>query len=400
MDGIWTVGPLIIKQAWLMLAFLFVVGFLLSSQLVKDPKRPQVAKEVYWNSIVYFFLAYQLSSLFVYPMIAIVDPIAVLAMPSGTNEWLIAWGVIAIYVFWKTRKEHISSDTVFLPILVTYLVLETIYFSFYPFSSDGNPVSFYQTIVNLILLFLFYFQQQKSVSAQLIVIRLAILYGLSIGVLSLILQVRMFDAAVPSWFYFLICFIGLVSSKKIRSSEGTINRNTKKGLFTLFLLIGINGWGSLGFLDEAMLNQGSKETLQIAVGQTAPEFVLQSLEGKEISLSDFKGQRVMINFWATWCPPCRAEMPDMEKFYTNHEVVLLAVNGTNTEGSRDHVKDFVSNLNLTFPVLLDEHGEIASLYQIGPIPTSLFIDKNGIISDIHIGAMNEEMMIRKLQAIK
>lgn len=135
------------------------------------------------------------------------------------------------------------------------------------------------------------------------------------------------------------------------------------------------------------------------VGEQAPPFTLQTLEGTEISLADFEGQPVMINFWATWCPPCRAEMPEMERFYVNHDIEILAVNLTSTESSQNDVQEFVENMDLSFPILLDETRDIASFYNIQPLPTSLFIDGEGVIRHVNVGPMNEEMMIRVLENI-
>ncbi|KHF41900.1 thiol disulfide exchange role in cytochrome c biogenesis [Halalkalibacter okhensis] len=170
-------------------------------------------------------------------------------------------------------------------------------------------------------------------------------------------------------------------------------------MFILLVLICIVGWGSFNSFTATKISGDSQHSSRVAVGQMAPNFTLQTVEGEEVALSDFSGQRIMINFWATWCPPCRAEMPDMQRFYKNHDVVVLAINGTNTEGSSEQVKQFVDDLGLSFPILLDEAGETYALYQIGPRPTSLFIDKSGMITHIHIGAMNVEMMIRQLKGM-
>lgn len=76
----------------------------------------------------------------------------------------------------------------------------------------------------------------------------------------------------------------------------------------------------------------------------------------------------MINFWATWCPPCRAEMPDMEKFHQEKNIVILAVNLTDTENDLEDIKDFSDEYKLTFPILMDTNLEVANLYMIQPIP--------------------------------
>ena len=134
-------------------------------------------------------------------------------------------------------------------------------------------------------------------------------------------------------------------------------------------------------------------------GQQAPDFTLQTLEGEEVSLSDYRGKKVMINFWATWCPPCRAEMPDMEKFYQNEDIVILAVNLTETESGLKEVQQFRDEFNLSFPILLDKKVEVANKYEINPVPTSVFVDEDGKIDSVMLGAMNYDMMLQRLEEL-
>ena len=123
------------------------------------------------------------------------------------------------------------------------------------------------------------------------------------------------------------------------------------------------------------------------IGNPAPNFKLPNLEGKTVSLSDLRGKPVMLNFWATWCPPCRAEMPHIQQVYeewSDNGLVVLAIN---LGESSSKVKEFVQSYGLSFPVLLDTKRDIAEKYNIrGLIPTTFFIDKNGIIQVKIIGA--------------
>ena len=135
----------------------------------------------------------------------------------------------------------------------------------------------------------------------------------------------------------------------------------------------------------------------LEVGNRAPDFQLETLDGKEVKLSDFRGSRVMVNFWATWCPPCRAEMPDMEKFYQDKDVVILAVNLTDTENSLENVEEFREDFGLSFPILLDKDLEVANLYAIQPIPTSYMVDSNGIITNMAFGALNYDLMVQEFE---
>ncbi len=131
-------------------------------------------------------------------------------------------------------------------------------------------------------------------------------------------------------------------------------------------------------------------------GFIAPDFNLSTLAGETFTLSSLKGQAIIINLWATWCPPCRAEMPAMQKLYEeykNQGLIILAVNMTYQDTSSD-IAPFINKYGLTFPILLDETGEIARLYQLNSLPSSYFINRAGIISEVVIGGPMSEALLR------
>ena len=138
-----------------------------------------------------------------------------------------------------------------------------------------------------------------------------------------------------------------------------------------------------------------EEEVGLTQGDYAPDFELALLNGEKAKLSDFRGQKIMLNFWATWCPPCRAEMPDMQEVFEENEIMILAVNLTETEPGINNVESFVEDFGLTFPIMLDEDIEVANLYQIQPIPTSFMIDSEGRIQSIAMGPMNKDMMLQR-----
>lgn len=132
----------------------------------------------------------------------------------------------------------------------------------------------------------------------------------------------------------------------------------------------------------------------------ATDFKLKDLSGKEVSLSDYKGKKVFLNFWASWCPPCKAEMPEMQKLYEetkDSDLVILAVNLAEDKST---VQNFIKDNQYKFPVLLDTDNAVASNYQVVSIPTSFFIDKEGNIVDKHIGSMSIENMKSYISNIK
>ncbi|GAB3800334.1 peroxiredoxin family protein [Virgibacillus kimchii] len=132
-------------------------------------------------------------------------------------------------------------------------------------------------------------------------------------------------------------------------------------------------------------------------GDIAPDFELTTLDGETVLLSDYRGKRVMLNFWATWCPPCRAEMPDMQKLYEEEDIAILAVNMTESESNEEVVADFVDDFELTFPILMDQQSDVMEMYQIQAYPTSYMIDSSGEIQFIALGAMNHDQMLQQLE---
>lgn len=121
----------------------------------------------------------------------------------------------------------------------------------------------------------------------------------------------------------------------------------------------------------------------IEKGQYAPNFTLTNLDGEEVTLADLRGKNVILNFWATWCPPCEAEMPHFQKYYEQHakedNVEIIAVNATYAKEKIERVKQFVEAYELTFPILLEPTEEVAKQYEVIFIPSTFLIDREGKI---------------------
>lgn len=152
------------------------------------------------------------------------------------------------------------------------------------------------------------------------------------------------------------------------------------GSLVLFALVGVAFF-------QVMNNK--EASAGVEEGDKAIDFQLRNLEGKQVSLSDYHGKKIMLNFWATWCPPCKKEMPEMEKVHKeNKDIVILSVN---LDPNQD-VKGFMEKMNLTFPVLLDQENDINKEYKVISIPTSFFIDSEGIIKQKHTGGMTYDQI--------
>ncbi len=127
------------------------------------------------------------------------------------------------------------------------------------------------------------------------------------------------------------------------------------------------------------------------VNAPAPDFELENLTGEITHLSNYQGKVVVLNFWATWCGPCTDEMPFFQEIYENYasEIAVLAVNNQETV---DKVSPFVEELGLTYEILMDNDGGVATQYQVIGFPTTYFIDPNGIIKYLHVGVLTEEQL--------
>ncbi len=124
----------------------------------------------------------------------------------------------------------------------------------------------------------------------------------------------------------------------------------------------------------------------------APDFTLADLEGRQVRLSDFRGKKVLINFWTTWCPPCVQEMPLLQKFHDRYGGgwQLLTVNITRSEKGAASVQSYIRANNYTFPVLLDEKGAVSALYKVNSIPASFILNEKGEVIRTKIGPFTEK----------
>src|SRR5436309_5922066 len=132
----------------------------------------------------------------------------------------------------------------------------------------------------------------------------------------------------------------------------------------------------------------------LTVGKVAPDFKLPDLNEKDIRLSDFRGKVVFLNFWATWCKPCREEMPSMEILYKNFEkdgLVILAISIDRVTTKKD-IPPFVKALNLTFPILVDSWGQTDKRYKLMGVPETYIIDQQGVLREKVIGPRDWTML--------
>lgn len=140
--------------------------------------------------------------------------------------------------------------------------------------------------------------------------------------------------------------------------------------------------------DNAATTSASDPSGKLVFGQPAPDFSLKTADGKTVRLSDFKGHPVLINFWATWCAPCKFEMPALESIYQKYKdkgLVILAVD-IKTDNGEAAVRKYQQDMGLSFPVVMDTTGETENNYRVRAYPTSFFIGKDGKLREVKRGA--------------
>ncbi len=120
-------------------------------------------------------------------------------------------------------------------------------------------------------------------------------------------------------------------------------------------------------------------------GQTAPDFALKSATGENLRLSEYRGDVVMVNFWATWCGPCRQEMPLLDELYSRYGRVGFSLLGVNIDDNPAKAMDMVAELGVSFPVLFDSRKEVSRMYDVQAMPVTVLIDREGTVRYVHLG---------------
>jgi cytochrome c biogenesis protein CcmG, thiol:disulfide interchange protein DsbE len=138
-------------------------------------------------------------------------------------------------------------------------------------------------------------------------------------------------------------------------------------------------------------------------GRAAPDFILQRLGGNTMRLSDLQGHPVLLNFWATWCAPCRAEAPELLDAYLQHQSQGLIIVGVDLQEADSNVQSFAQEFGITYPILIDRNGNVKDVWQPGGpfsgLPSSYFIDSTGVIQETYPGQLTKDLLDRKLATI-
>ncbi len=138
----------------------------------------------------------------------------------------------------------------------------------------------------------------------------------------------------------------------------------------------------------SLFTNSQVQTVGFKPGTEAPAFTLKTLEGKEISLKDLRGKVVLLNFWATWCPPCKEEMPLFAEVYEKYKDRGFEILAVSTDTKPETVKKFVKEYKFPFPILIDD-GKISEKYRVQGLPTSFLINREGKIVKVRLGKYKE-----------
>lgn len=147
----------------------------------------------------------------------------------------------------------------------------------------------------------------------------------------------------------------------------------------------------------------SKDKDKVAqVGDDAPLFELETVDGKKVNLEDFKGKGVLINFWGTWCEPCKREMPELENQYKEYKDKGVEVVAIHVRDNPQQIKQYLSSLKETptFNVAMDNDNLVTDVYGVNPLPTTITVDKDGKVKSKHTGELSKKQIIKEMESVK
>ncbi|WP_101844128.1 thiol-disulfide oxidoreductase ResA [Halobacillus sp. Marseille-P3879] len=165
--------------------------------------------------------------------------------------------------------------------------------------------------------------------------------------------------------------------------ESTLKKKKKRLVFRTIMLAGM-----VGLVVFALISNHNEDKSVVAKGEEPPDFKLKKFGTEEtVSLSDYEGQGVMINFWATYCEPCKEEMPYMEELYDEYKDQGVEILAVNLDSTNLVVQRFLDNYGLSFPILHDKDGQVMDEYDVGQLPSTLFINPEGEVEEKVVGPL-------------
>lgn len=382
------IGNITISVVWIAV----FISFLFASLILRLFRKS--SGDWLWNGFFLYFIVWKFSyALFNFTFI-LKNPLSLLYFDGGIKGHFLALLLLGVYLYFFVRKTGETYEEISLVLPAFFISFELILRYL-----EGNIL---ETAFHLGLILIFLYgawgisQKKQKLLSQWVWIFL----------LSELLIINLFRPLFSPDSVTLFLFMGIlwiIRNFLQRQEVSTIKMKRTVIITALFgVLIGVINVGDyrLGNWEGAISWNRSFFPIQskgafAKVGEAAPDFELRTLDGNKAKLSDYKGKIVILNFWATWCPPCQAEMPHMQSFYEqNHNkgIEIVAVNLTSSDRGLDKVKEFVNKHHLTFPILLDEEGTVENMYDTIAIPTTYIIDQEGFITEKITGPVNEERL--------
>ncbi|MAF76452.1 MAG: redoxin [Idiomarinaceae bacterium] len=147
----------------------------------------------------------------------------------------------------------------------------------------------------------------------------------------------------------------------------------------------LKSFSALGVVVMVLLGLTTTVTQAATVSVEAPDFTLKSRDGDNLRLSEERGNIVIVNFWASWCGPCREELPEFEALYQNYADMGVTVYAVNVDDQSEKANKLLEDISVSFPVLYDPDGEVSELYDVSAMPTTVMIDRDGVARLMHKG---------------
>jgi peroxiredoxin len=332
MENYLSIGSFSIKMVWLAILGAALIAYgVLTFKLRKEPDKKQLL-DVLSNSAILCWFVWKISYLFLHPVLTYKQPFNLIYFNGGETGVVLGIITAVLYLLWSAGKREIDRSRIFYSGILGLTIFFAVYYGAH-FASDTVAADGLIALFFTILAFYLY------------------TYG------SFQLKKTVLSMLVTALFFSVINNTPLSGKKEDATAVETVATGIKPG-------------------------------------NKAPDFELKTIDGETMRLSDLKGKVVFVNLWATWCPPCRAEMPEMVRYYNEHsseKIEILAVNLTDSDSEKE-VKQFADDYKLNFPVLLDPEGKVGNMYKTVSIPTTFIVDKKGVIHEKHIGPMSYEMM--------